>query len=45
MIRSLAYADDLCIVGSTKDGINQMLEMTTAFFKWAGLDLYVDPCQ
>ena len=43
-IKSLAYADDLCIVGTMKDRINHMLEMITDFFKWAGLDLNPSKC-
>ena len=43
-IKSLAYADNLCIVGTTKDGINHMLGMIIDFFKWARLDLNPSKC-
>ena len=36
---SLAYADNLCLIGTTKDGINHMLGTTANFLKWTGLQL------
>ena len=41
---SLAYADDLCLIGTTKDGINHMLETTANFLKWAGFQLNPPKC-
>ena len=43
-VSSLAYADDLCLIGTTKDGINHMLGTTANFLKWAGLQLNLSKC-
>ena len=43
-VRCLAYADDLCIIGATKDDINDSLKHISDFFKWAGLRLNPTKC-
>ena len=43
-VSSLAYANDLCMIGTTKDSINHMLGTTANFLKWAGLQLNPSKC-
>ena len=43
-VSSLAYADDLCLIGTTKDGIASMLRTTANFLSWAGLQLNPSKC-
>ena len=43
-VRCLAYADDLCLIGQSKEDINDMLRVTNLFFNWAGLELNPSKC-
>lgn len=40
----LAYADDICIIGRSKDDINSMLEKIYAYTEWAGLKFNTAKC-
>ena len=43
-VSCLAYADDLCIVGREKEGIQSMLDSICKFFDWAGLEINPAKC-
>ena len=43
-VSCLAYADDLCIVGKEKEGIQSMLDSVCKFFEWAGLEINPVKC-
>ncbi len=43
-VRALAYADDLCIIRTSKQGINHMLSLIYRFFQWAGLSINPSKC-
>ena len=43
-INSLAYADDVCIVASTKSDLQALLDRCVAFTEWAGLTFNAKKC-
>ena len=43
-LKYLAYADDLCIIGTTKDEIHTMMNTIEKFCAWAQLEFNVDKC-
>lgn len=43
-IKYLAYADDLCIIDSTQDGINAMMQKLEEFSTWAHLTFNHSKC-
>ena len=43
-IKSLAYADDLCIITDNKDKLNKILATLERFTTWAGLTFTVHKC-
>ena len=43
-VRCLTYADDLCLIGQSKEDINDMLQVTNLFFNLAGLELNPSKC-
>ena len=38
-VRILAYADDICVIGKTKEEINEVISKIHHFTQWAGLSL------
>ena len=36
-VKVLAYADDICVIGKSKDEIEKMLETIYKYTQWAGL--------
>ena len=44
VVRTLAYADDTCIFGHTRETIQDMLDIIVEFFQWAGLSLNSSKC-
>ncbi len=43
-IRQLAYADDVCLFGSSQEDISRMLSIVHEFGVWSGLKLNVQKC-
>ena len=41
---SLAYADDVCVMASTKEGLQSLLDQCKEFAEWAGLAYNVKKC-
>lgn len=41
---SLAYADDICVAASTKEGLQSLLDQCKEFADWAGLAFNVKKC-
>ena len=41
---SLAYADDVCVAASTKEGLQSLLDQCKEFADWAGLTFNVKKC-
>ncbi len=45
VIRYLAYADDLCFFGHTKEDINSLNSVFDSFLNWTGLQLKLSKCR
>ena len=43
-IQQMAYADDLCLVATTKEEIESSLAVISAFSRWSGLSLNAQKC-
>jgi len=43
-VRALAYADDLCIIGLSKEDIQHMLDLIYTFLQWAGTSINPTKC-
>ncbi len=43
-ISCLAYADDLCLISETKEGLQSQLDELLTFTSWAGLNFNVEKC-
>ncbi len=43
-LRSLAYADNLCVLGETKEGVQKMLDSISEFTEWAHLTFNTKKC-
>ncbi len=43
-LRSLAYADDLCVLGETKEGVQKMLDRISEFTEWEHLTFNTKKC-
>ena len=41
---SLAYADDLCLISDSKEGLQRQLDAVTQFTSWASLDFNINKC-
>lgn len=43
-MRCLGYADDLCVLGETKEGVQKMLDRMSEFAEWAHLSFNPKKC-
>ena len=43
-VKVLAYADDICVIGKSKDEIEEMLETIYKYTQWAGLHFNLVKC-
>ena len=43
-MQSLAFADDLCLIGRLRGEIEGMLQFANLFFNWAGLEVNPAKC-
>ena len=43
-VKQQAYADDVCLISSSKDDINGLLRIIHEFSEWSGLSLNIRQC-